>query len=86
MSRLTFRSGGVHPPTHKDLAPSDGYDVLPIPDTLTIPMAQHLGAPATVTVKKKAALEAGAAIRLVRRSVGLVVGALEHERRSELVP
>ncbi len=59
MSRLTFRSGGVHPPTHKDLAPSDGYDVLPIPDTLTIPMAQHLGAPATVTVKKKAALEAG---------------------------
>jgi H+/Na+-translocating ferredoxin:NAD+ oxidoreductase subunit C len=59
MSRLTFHSGGIHPPAEKELAPSDTYSVLPMPKMLTIPMAQHLGAPAKVTVKKKAQLEAG---------------------------
>ena len=59
MSRMTFRSGGVHPPTEKELAPSDRYSVLPVPDTLTIPLAQHLGAPARAVVEKKQALEAG---------------------------
>jgi len=59
MSRLTFRSGGIHPPTEKELAPADDYSVLPMPDLLTIPMAQHLGAPAKPCVKKKQALEAG---------------------------
>ncbi len=56
---LTFRSGGIHPPPEKELAPGTDYTVLPMPGLLTIPMAQHLGAPARVTVEKKAALEAG---------------------------
>ncbi len=59
MSRLTFKSGGIHPPTHKELASSDSYSVLDIPPLLSIPMAQHLGAPAKISVKKKQAIEAG---------------------------
>ena len=59
MSRLTFQSGGVHPPTEKELAPSTSYTPLATPPELVIPMAQHLGAPAKAVVKKKQTLEAG---------------------------
>ena len=59
MSSLTFSSGGIHPPTEKELAPSDSYSALPLPETLTIPMPPHVGAPAKITVNKTAALEAG---------------------------
>ena len=59
MSRLTFRSGGVHPPTEKELAGGDRYDVLATPPVLVVPMAQHLGAPAKTAVEKKQAVDAG---------------------------
>ncbi len=59
---LTFRSGGIHPPTEKELAPAAGYSVLPMPATLVLPMSQHIGAPAKVAVKKKATVEAGGVV------------------------
>lgn len=47
----TFRLGGVHPHDHK-LSSGAAITVLPIPETVTIPLGQHIGAPATAAVKK----------------------------------
>ena len=45
MSKLSFRIGGVHPADNK-FAANRPIEVLPLPDTLYVSMAQHLGAPA----------------------------------------
>ena len=58
-SGITFKRGGVHPPEEKRLTDPSTYSVMPMPATLTIAMAQHLGAPAKVAVKAREAVEAG---------------------------
>ena len=45
MSKITFAIGGVHPDDNK-LARGRAIEVLPLPQTLYVSMAQHLGAPA----------------------------------------
>ena len=45
MSKITFAIGGVHPDDAK-LARGCAIEVLPLPETLYVSMAQHLGAPA----------------------------------------
>lgn len=45
MAKTTFRIGGVHPHDQK-LARERAIEVLPLPQTVYISMAQHLGAPA----------------------------------------
>lgn len=45
MNKLTFRIGGVHPADNK-FAADRPIEVLPLPDTVYVSMAQHLGAPA----------------------------------------
>ncbi len=47
----TFKLGGVHPPENK-LSADKKIEILPIPKTVFIPVAQHIGAPATPTVKR----------------------------------
>jgi Na+-translocating ferredoxin:NAD+ oxidoreductase subunit C len=47
----TFPLGGVHPPENKLTAHSP-IVYLPIPETVTIPVSQHIGNPATVIVNK----------------------------------
>ena len=49
MSKLSFRIGGVHPADNK-FAADRPIEVLPLPDTLYVSMAQHLGAPAKPVV------------------------------------
>ena len=50
MSKLTtFRIGGVHPDDAK-LSRGCAIEVLPLPQTVYISMAQHLGAPAKPVV------------------------------------
>ncbi len=44
--------GGVHPAYHKDLTASRAIQDLPMPATLLVSMAQHLGAPAKPVVAK----------------------------------
>ncbi len=62
MSSLkTFPKGGVHPPENKFSAESK-IKVLGIPKTVTIPVSQHLGAPATVLVKKGDQVKVGTPI------------------------
>ena len=46
MRKVTFSIGGVHPNDSRDCA----IEVLPLPQTVYVSMAQHLGAPATPIV------------------------------------
>lgn len=46
----TFR-GGIHPAYNKALAAAEPIRELPLPARLTVPMSQHLGAPAKPAVK-----------------------------------
>jgi electron transport complex protein RnfC len=47
----TFTAGGIHPDENK-LTANVPIVYLPIPEKVTIPVSQHLGAPASVTVNK----------------------------------
>lgn len=47
----TFPIGGIHPPDHK-LTANQSILYLPIPENVTIPFSQHIGAPATAIVTK----------------------------------
>ena len=45
MSKLTFSIGGIHPNDNK-ISRNCKIEVLPLPKTMYVSMAQHLGAPA----------------------------------------
>lgn len=47
----TFFPGGIHPPENK-LTANIAIGYLPIPKSVTIPVSQHIGAPATTIVNK----------------------------------
>jgi Na+-translocating ferredoxin:NAD+ oxidoreductase subunit C len=47
----TFPLGGIHPPEFK-LTPRSAIKQLSFPMSVTIPVSQHIGAPATILVKK----------------------------------
>ncbi len=47
----TFRRGGIHPPENK-LTAGCKIERIPLPENVIIPVTQHIGAPATVTVSK----------------------------------
>ena len=57
----TFPKGGIHPPENK-LTAGKPIVVLPAPQQVTVPVSQHIGAPATPTVEKGAAVKAGQVI------------------------
>ncbi len=56
---LTFPKGGVHPPGNKSLSSGAAVVRLSLPSVVTVPMAQHLGAPAAVCVAKGDTVSAG---------------------------
>ena len=60
--------GGVHPPENK-LSAGQKIQVLSPPDTVTIPVHQHLGAPSKVVVKKGDQVKAG---QLIAEADGFV--------------
>lgn len=47
----TFRLGGVHPHDYK-ISKDAAIQAFAVPQTVVIPLGQHIGAPATATVKK----------------------------------
>ena len=49
MAKITFNIGGVHPDDSK-IAKDRPIEVLPLPQTVWVSMAQHLGAPAKPVV------------------------------------
>lgn len=64
----TFKIGGVHPAENK-LTASKPIEVLPLPATVFIPVAQHIGAPAVPEVKKGDKVKAG---QIIARSSSFV--------------
>jgi electron transport complex protein RnfC len=54
----TFPKGGVHPEEHK-ISAGKKLKRLPLPETITIPVTQHLGAPGKVLVAKGDKVKAG---------------------------
>ncbi len=57
----TFPKGGIHPPENK-LTADKPIVILPVPPQVTVPVSQHIGAPATPVVEKGAAVLAGQVI------------------------
>lgn len=57
----TFKLGGVHPKENK-LSADKAIEILPLPKSITIPVAQHIGAPATVSVQKGDSVKVGTII------------------------
>lgn len=64
----TFRIGGIHPAENKLSAGSDIQE-LPIPDKISIPLSQHIGAPASAVVAKGDSVKVG---QLIGKSSGFV--------------
>jgi len=54
----TFAKGGIHPPENK-LSADKKVEILPIPKKVSVPVSQHIGAPAKVLVKKNDLVKVG---------------------------
>jgi electron transport complex protein RnfC len=57
----TFTKGGVHPPENK-LSAARAIETAALPTSVFIPLGQHIGAPATPTVKKGDRVKVGSKI------------------------
>lgn len=57
----TFPLGGIHPPENK-LTANTPIVYLPIPESVTIPVSQHIGSPATIIVNKGDSVKTGQVI------------------------
>jgi len=64
----TFKIGGVHPAENKITA-DKAVEILPLPKSVTIPIAQHIGAPSKIIVKRGDIVKAG---QLIAQSAGFV--------------
>lgn len=64
----TFAKGGVHPPENK-LSAKKKIEQLNLPELVQIPIAQHIGAPATVLVKRNDNVKVG---QIIAQSSGFV--------------
>lgn len=57
----TFRIGGIHPPENK-ISSNKEITALPVPNLVQIPIAQHIGAPAKIVVKRGDEVKVGTLI------------------------
>lgn len=64
----TFPKGGIHPPENK-ISVGKNIETLPIPKQVSIPVSQHIGAPAKVLVKKGDLVKVG---QIIAESGGFV--------------
>ena len=48
----TFPIGGIHPSDNKKWSKGSAIEVMALPDVVTIPLGQHIGAPAVAKVAK----------------------------------
>ncbi|OQA02377.1 MAG: Electron transport complex protein RnfC [Bacteroidetes bacterium ADurb.Bin408] len=64
----TFKIGGVHPEENK-LSSHNPIEILPLPKVASIPLSQHLGAPALPLVEKGAKVKVG---QLIAKAQGFI--------------
>jgi len=72
---LTFPKGGVHPPESKKLTENLPVEIMPLPSELEIILGQHIGAPCSPTVAKRAVINEGDVIGEVSRGLGVPIHA-----------
>jgi len=65
--------GGIHPPTSKDATRGVQIARAPVPETLVVPMSQHLGAPCAPVVERGDRVERGQVIGDVEAMVSAPV-------------
>lgn len=70
-SLLTFPKGGVHPPECKAQSQGLAIEIMPVPDELELILGQHIGAPCTPTVAKRADVGEGDLIGEVAKGLGV---------------
>jgi Na+-translocating ferredoxin:NAD+ oxidoreductase subunit C len=68
MRLKTFKLGGVHPPESK-ISAGAAIQPVPLPKRIFVPVAQHLGAPAKVVVKRGDEVKTG---QLLAKSAGFI--------------
>lgn len=68
---LTFPKGGVHPPESKKLTENLAVEVMPLPSELEIILGQHIGAPCSPTVAKRAEVVEGDLLGEVVKGLGV---------------
>lgn len=68
----TFRRG-IHPPDNKALSAERAVRVLPNPAKLLIPLSQHVGRPAKLSVKPRDQVQAG---QMIAEATGLISAAI----------
>ena len=64
----TFPKGGIHPPENKITA-SKAIKRMPVPKTVYVPIAQHIGIPSEIIVDRKDKVEIG---QVIAKSAGFV--------------
>lgn len=64
----TFSKGGVHPSENK-ISANRSIEILPLPQKVSIPVSQHIGAPATILVAKGDKVKVG---QIIAQSAGFV--------------
>ena len=64
----TFKQGGIHPPENK-LTCTKPIRSLPVPQTVYVPIAQHIGIPSEIVVEVKQKVEVG---QMIAQSGGYV--------------
>ncbi len=70
-STLTFPKGGVHPAEFKELTEKQPIEVMPLPAELELVLGQHIGAPCTPTVAKRAIVGEGELVADVQKGLGV---------------
>ena len=69
----TYPRGGVHPPDRKTYSEGEPIKDAPIPETLTVPLSQHLGKPPECVVEKGDEVEEGS---LLGKASGFISAAV----------
>jgi electron transport complex protein RnfC len=64
----TFNLGGIHPPENK-ISAEAAIETLPLPKQVSVPIGQHLGAPATPVVNRGDLVKTG---QLIAKSSGFI--------------
>ncbi|NIQ97491.1 MAG: electron transporter RnfC, partial [Desulfuromonadales bacterium] len=62
MGKLKTFPGGLHPADSKEWTAGKPVEEIPLPEELTIPLSQHIGAPAEVCVEVGARVKKGQVI------------------------
>jgi len=68
---LTFPKGGTHPPELKEQTAGLSIEIMVAPDELELILGQHIGAPCTPTVSRRAEIAEGSLVGEVKRGLGV---------------